>query len=215
MLLANIVTDFTDWLEDVSGNWWFLIVIVVIAYLDSIIPAAPSETTVILGGIAAGFGTQELWQVIACGASGAFLGDNTAYLIGSRFSGWYERRAARRPKAAERLRWAREQIRSRGGLLLITARFVPGGRTVLTVSSGITRQPHGWFARWVAVAAIIWATYGSVLGRLFGEAFKDSHTTAFLLAFGAALSITAIIEVVRHQRAKRNARQAKSVPAEH
>jgi membrane protein DedA with SNARE-associated domain len=203
MLLANIFTDLTDWLEEVSGNWWFLVVIVVIAYLDSIVPAVPSETTVILGGIAAGFGTQQLWAVIACGAVGAFLGDNTAYLIGLRFSERYEARASRRPKTAARLAWAKDQIRSRGGLLLITARFIPGGRTVLTISSGITRQPHGWFARWVAVAAVIWASYAAILGRIFGEAFKDDHTLAFWLAFGTALSITVIIEVVRHVRAKR------------
>ena len=33
-------------------------------------------------------------------------------------------------------------------------------------------------------------------------AFKDNHTAAFLLAFGAALSITIVIEVVRHIRSK-------------
>ncbi len=42
-----------------------------------------------------------------------------------------------------------------------------------------------------------------MLGAIFGQAFEDNHTLAFLLAFGAALSITIIIEVVRHQRGKR------------
>ena len=34
----------------------------------------------------------------------------------------------------------RAQINDRGGLLLITARFIPGGRTAVTIASGITRQ---------------------------------------------------------------------------
>ena len=38
--------------------------------------------------------------VIAAGAIGAFLGDNTAYLIGLRPVGWFERRAERKPKFA-------------------------------------------------------------------------------------------------------------------
>jgi membrane protein DedA with SNARE-associated domain len=203
MVVASIFSDVTDWLEDISGEWWFLLVILAIAYLDSVIPIVPSETAVILGGVAAGAGEQQLLLVIAAGATGAFLGDNTAYLIGRRFSPWIRRRAARRPKTAKRLTWANDQIRKRGGLLLITARFIPGGRTALTITSGLTHQPRGWFAGWVALAAVIWATYAAGLGFIFGNRFKDNHTLAFLLAFSCALSITIIIEVVRHQRAKR------------
>jgi len=201
-VIANIITDLTDWLDEIAANWWFLLVILVIAFLDSVIPIVPSETAVIIGGVAAGQGDQSLPLVILAGASGAFLGDNTAYLIGRRFSPWIQRRAARREKTARRLDWAATQIRKRGGLLLITARFIPGGRSALTITSGLTRQPHGWFAAWIAVAAVIWASYAACLGAFFGNRFKDNHTAAFLLAFGAAVSITIVIEVVRHVRAR-------------
>ncbi|MFV0308233.1 MAG: DedA family protein [Desertimonas sp.] len=199
-MLANIITDATDWLGDISANWWFLLIIFVIAFLDSVIPVVPSETAVILGGVAAGQGDQHLLVVIAAGAFGAFAGDNTAYSIGRRFSPWIGRRAERSPKTARRLEWASDQIRQRGGLLLITARFIPGGRTALTISSGLTRQPRRWFAGWVGIAAVIWASYAAGLGAIFGNRFKDNHTMAFFLAFGTALSITVIIEVVRHRR---------------
>ena len=87
-------------------------------------------------------------------------------------------------------------------MLLITARFIPGGRSVLTISSGITHQPHPWFAAWVGVAAVIWATYAALLGFVGGKAFEDDHTKAFLLAFAAAFTLTVMIEVVRHLRAQ-------------
>jgi membrane-associated protein len=203
VLVAGIITDLSDWLEDISGNWWFLLVILAIAFFDSVIPIVPSETTVIIGGVAAGLGNQRLVLVIAAGAIGAFLGDNTAFLIGRRLSATIERWAARKPKRGARLVWANTQIRQRGGLLLITARFIPGGRSVLTVSSGITRQPHPWFAAWVAIAAVIWATYAALLGYVGGKAFEDDHTKAFLLAFAAAFTLTVTIEVVRHLRANR------------
>jgi len=203
MLLANIITDLTDWLEEISAEWWFLVLIVVIAYLDSIIPIVPSETAVIIGGVAAGSGDQNLLFVIAAGALGAFLGDNTAYLIGSRFAGFFERRAKTHEKTAKRLTWAHDQIEKRGGLLLITARFIPGGRTALTLSSGITEQRWRWFASWVALAAILWATYAAGLGYIFGQQFQDNHTLAFVLAFAAALSVTVSVEIVRHIRDKR------------
>ena len=200
VVFANIITDASDWLAEFSSNWYFLAIIFVVAYLDSVVPIVPSETMVIIGGVAAGRGDQELLAVIAAGAIGAFLGDNTAYLIGNRMSGFIERRAADRPKTRQRLDWAHDQIRIRGGLLLITARFIPGGRTALTVTSGITNQPRRWFMGWVAVAGVIWATYASLLGYLGGQAFQDNHTLAFLVAFGAALGITVLIEVIRHFR---------------
>ena len=158
---------------------------------------------VIIGGVAAGQGEQSLLLVIVAGASGAFLGDNTAYYIGSKLSGFIARQAARREKWQGRLDWAAQQIRLRGGVLLITARFIPGGRTALTIASGVTHQSLRWFARWIAVAVILWATYAGLLGFIFGNRFKDDHTTAFLLAFGSALTITIVIEIVRHIRQRR------------
>jgi membrane-associated protein len=209
-MLAGIfswVTDLTDALGDWASNWWFLGAVFAIAFFDSIIPIVPSETTVIIAGVAVSTGEApySLWMVIVCGAVGAFLGDNTAYGIGRGFATRFERRAERKPKFAARLVWASEQIRERGGLLLITARFIPGGRTVLTLSSGITRQPRLWFISWVAVACTIWASYAAGLAYVVGQPFKDNHTAAFLVAFGTALSINVVIEVVRHLRAKRRA----------
>lgn len=210
MLLANAIGDFlsalTEWLDEVSGEWWFLLVILAIALFDSVVPIVPSETTVILGGVAAGAGEQNLLLVIAAGAAGAFIGDNLAYAIGRRFAPRIRRRAEHRPNTRRRLEWATTQIRRRGGLLLITARFVPGGRTALTVTSGLTHQPWRWFAGWIAIAATIWASYAAVLGAVFGRTFRDNHTLAFILAFAAALTITVVIEIIRHVR---------STPAEH
>jgi membrane protein DedA with SNARE-associated domain len=199
MMFASVIGDFTEWLDDVASNWWFLFVIFGVALLDSVIPVVPSETTVILGGIAAGI-SPDLLLVILAGACGAFIGDNLAYEIGYRFSDRVTHYASTRPKFAKRLVWAQTQIRLRGGPLLITARFIPGGRSALTITSGVTRQPRRWFAGWIAVAAVIWATYAALLGALGKETFKDNHTAAFLLAFGTAVSVTILIEIVRHFR---------------
>jgi membrane-associated protein len=199
----NFLSGLTDWLEDIASQWWFLLVIYGIALLDSVIPIVPSETTVIIGGVAAGAGDQNLALVIIAGASGAFCGDNLAYAIGRWWAPWFKRRAEERDKTRRRLQWARTQIRERGGPLLITARFVPGGRTALTITSGVTSQPHSWFASWIAIAAVIWASYAALLGAIFGRTFQDNHTLAFLLAFGVALSVTVIIEVIRHLRSSK------------
>jgi len=203
-IVANIITDVTEWLDEFSSNWWFLLIIFAVALFDSVIPVVPSETTVIAGGVAAGTGNQTLAFVILAGAVGAFLGDNLAYTIGNRFEPRVRAWAARKPNREARIEAAGLQIKKRGGLLLITARFIPGGRTILTVSSGITQQPRLWFAAWVAVAVTIWSTYAAGLGYLFGQAFENNHATAFWLAFGTALAITLLIELIRWSRERRS-----------
>lgn len=207
MLLAAFYSDWFDqldgWLKDFANSPWLPLVILSVALLDSIVPIVPGETMVIIGGVAAGSGDQNLAVIILAGAVGAFVGDNLAYLLGRRASGFLRRTLFRGEKGERRINWAEEQLRLRGGLLLITARFIPGGRTVVTVSSGITHRPRPWFMGWAGLAAIIWASYAALLGFFGGKAFEDDHTKAFIVAFTGAISVTVIIEVVRWARAKK------------
>jgi len=201
-MYAGIISRLFDNLDVWSSNYWYLGVIFGLAYLDSVLPIVPSELCVIIGGVAVSTGgaRYSLWLVIACGAAGAFLGDNSAYGLGRLFADRFERRAARKAGFRKRLQWADDQLESRGGPLLITARFIPGGRTALTLASGITRQPHRWFAGWASIAAVIWAGYAAGLAYVIGKPFADNHTAALLVAFGAALVVNVAIEVVRKVR---------------
>lgn len=195
--MLEFVTQAFDWLKDFSSSPWFYLIIFVIAILDSVLPIVPSETLVIIGGVSAGLGNLWIPLVIIVAAAGAFIGDNMSYLIGREASGWVVRRQNRTEKGARRMAAIVEQVRERGGLLLITARFIPGGRTVLTLTCGVTKQPRRWFVGWAAVAAVIWGHYAALLGFIGGKSFEDNHTLAFMIAFAAAFSVTALIEVVR------------------
>ena len=204
--MLAILASFFEWLKESSSSPWFYVVIFVIATLDSVLPIVPSETLVIIGGVTAGSGDLSISLVLLCGASGAFVGDNLSYLLGREASDWVVKRRTRTEKSAKQLANIVEQIRERGGLLLITARFIPGGRTLLTLSCGVTRQPRKWFVGWAVIAAIIWSTYASLLGFIGVKSFADNHTKAFLIAFASAFSVTIVIELVRAglKKQKRN-----------
>jgi len=195
--MLEVVTQAFGWLKDFSSSPWFYLIIFVIAILDSVIPIVPSETLVIIGGVSAGLGNLWIPLVIVVAASGAFIGDNASYLLGREASDWVMRRQTRTEKGARRMAAIVEQVHERGGLLLITARFIPGGRTALTLSCGVTRQPRKWFVGWAAVAAIIWGNYAALLGFIGGKSFEDDHTLAFIIAFVSAFSITLLIELIR------------------
>ena len=72
--------DLTGWIDDISANWWFPLIVFTIAMLDSVIPIVPSETTVIAGGVAAGAGKQRR-EVIAHEIAVFAHGDNVNALI--------------------------------------------------------------------------------------------------------------------------------------
>ena len=195
--MLAIINEAFVWLKDFSSSPWFYLIIFVIAALDSVLPIVPSETLVIIGGVSAGLGNLWIPLVIVVAASGAFIGDNMSYLIGREASDWVIRRQTRTDKGAARMAKIVEQVHERGGLLLITARFIPGGRTALTLSCGVTKQPRRWFISWAAVAAVIWGNYAALLGFIGGKSFEDNHTLAFIIAFVSAFSITLVIELVR------------------
>ena len=195
--MLEFVAQAFDWLKDFSSSPWFYVIIFVVAVVDSVLPIVPSETLVIIGGVSAGLGNLWIPLVIVVAAAGAFIGDNMSYLIGREASDWVMRRQTRTEKGKRRMASIVEQVHERGGLLLITARFIPGGRTALTLSCGVTKQPRRWFVGWAAVAAVIWGNYAALLGFIGGKSFEDNHTLAFVIAFVSAFSITLVIELVR------------------
>lgn len=206
--MLEILDSAFDWLKDYSSSPWFYLIIVIVAFFDSFFPVVPSETMVIIGGVAAGLGELE-WPLVALlAAVGAFCGDNFAYYIGVFFSERLQRRYNKSNKGRQRLRWAQHQIEQRGGNLLITARFIPGGRTIVTLSCGITGQSRRWFMKWSAIAATIWGLYATLLGFIGGRSFQDNHTKAFLTAFSIAIVATVLVEIVRHLRARGSDRES-------
>jgi membrane protein DedA with SNARE-associated domain len=180
----------------ISDAWWTYPFLFLFALLDSIIPLVPSETAVIAAGVVAGTGGLNIAVVIAVAATGAVCGDNIAYEIGKRARPWIERRFSS-AKAARRLEWARELLARRGVGLIIVARFIPGGRTAVTLTAGMTAMNRFKFVAATIVAGVLWATYAALLGYFGGRTFEDNHTLAFVVAFAAALSITALTELVR------------------
>ncbi len=200
--MLTILNSVFDWLKQYSGSEWFYVVIFVVALLDSILPIVPSETMVIIGGVSAGLHNLSWPLVIIVGAAGAFIGDNVSYFIGRHFSERLIKRYESNEKGRKRLEWAHNQIQTRGGQLLITARFIPGGRTLVTLSCGITNVDRKWFMKWTGIAAPVWASYATLLGFIGGHSFQENHTKAFLVAFGIAIGATVAIEIARHLRTR-------------
>ena len=188
--------------EYVSGSPWTYAFLFVIAALDVIIPLVPSETSVILAGVLASTGDLNLVLVILFAAAGAIVGDNTAYWIGRKVGHrivdrWFK---GERRKQVD---WAHKQVQERGGYLIIIGRFIPGGRTAVTLSCGMLEMPWRRFITWDVAAGLLWATYAAMLGYVGGRTFEENPLKGFLLAFVVALGIAGVIEAYRWFKRRR------------
>jgi len=174
--------------------------------LDAVFPVLPSETAIIaLGVVTAGSADPRIALLIVVAAAGAFLGDNLSYLIGRRFGPTAERRFFSTPKGRAARQWAERSLKRYGTQLIIVCRFIPGGRTAVTLTCGLTGYPRKRFVAGTGAAAVIWALYAFFIGRLGGKAFEDAPWAGFLLAAGAALAISAVVEAARRIRGRRGA----------
>jgi membrane-associated protein len=166
--------------------------------LDAVLPLLPSETVIIAFGVAtAGSNDPRIYLIVLCAALGAFAGDNLSYLIGWRFGPWATRRFFSGEKGAARRDWAERSLRRFGIGLIIVCRFIPGGRTAVTLCCGLIRYSWRRFAVATAVAAVVWASYAFLAGRIGGKAFEDNPLVGFAVAFGGVLVVSGLVEATR------------------
>lgn len=191
--------------EAALASPWLLAVIGVLAVVDALLPVVPSEALIIAAGVASATGGQNLWAVIVAAGAGAFVGEVAGYLIGRGIGPGMRTRL--RPGGARATAYGRVEglLARRGGTILLTARFVPAGRTAATLAAGATAYPPARFLLFTALGAPLSAAYQALLGRVGGAAFAHDTVTALLVSFGLAAAVTLLIEGARRLTAARTA----------
>ena len=197
---------FESIVDAVSGSNWSYLIVFVIAMLDAFFPVVPSEATAITAGVVAGTG----------GLSGRARdprrrarGDRGRQHLLLRRP--FPRRAAESAllpgwKGKKRVLWARKMLEERGGYIIVVARFIPGGRTVVTFTAGfMDGMPWRRFIRYDVIAGVIWGTYAVMLGYIGGKSFEEQPWKGLVLAFVFALAVTGLVEVIRYIRHRRAA----------
>ena len=108
-----------------------------------------------------------------------------------------QRRFFATPKGMRAREWAERSLGRFGMQLIVVCRFIPGGRTAVTLTCGLVGYPRRRFIAATAVAAVIWALYAFLLGRIGGRAFEDKPWVGLVIAFGASIAISGVIEGIR------------------
>ena len=199
--MSDAILHFAD---ELMSSWWIYLALWGFAALDGFFPAIPSETLVVTAGVfAASTGEPNLYAVIVVAALGAFIGDHLSYALGRGAGGRLLDRVKPGTKRHTAVQWARRSLEERGGLVLVVARYVPGGRTAVTLTMGSVRFPLRSFTPFAALAAVSWGAYCTLVGFIGGKAFEDNPLNGVVLGIGLALLVTLVVELVRHRLRKR------------
>lgn len=185
---------------------WLYALVLSLALLDGVIPIVPGETVVITAAAYAvsGSGPDALLVLLAAWA-GALGGDVIAHHVGrgaGPLTAWFRRRRWGGAVFA----WAQRELMARGGMLLISARFIPGGRTATTIASGAIGYPRARFVGFAALAGLLWALYSVGIGMLGGLAFREQPLLGVALGIALALALSGAMEGLRAMRMRREGR---------
>lgn len=196
--------DLIGLIEPLLTDPVFYPVVFGLAAADVLFPVIPSEGAVIAAGVfAAATGGPNLLLVMGLAAAGAFVGDHLAYGIGRSVLGpRLIRRSARLRKAVDAIS---RQLDRRGGTLIVTSRFIPGGRTAVTAACGTSKYPLRRFSKAAAVAAVLWALYCGLIGFIGGTAFTANPLLGLVAGMGLAFGVSGVAELIRHFRKRRPA----------
>jgi membrane protein DedA with SNARE-associated domain len=121
-----------------------------------------------------------LLTMAAVGLSGILAGDSVIFLAGRRYGARVAEFAPlRRIITPEKLEQVERQIRRRGNVVVLFARFLPGLRAPTFFTVGHAKMPYWKFMAWDGSAALISAPVWVCLGFWFGD---DLHAAARVAA---------------------------------
>ncbi|MBB4686638.1 membrane protein DedA with SNARE-associated domain [Amycolatopsis jiangsuensis] len=199
----ELLEQVTGLLRGALGSPWLWALVFAVAGLDALLPFMPSETTVVTVAVLLGPDPGRLALLTVAAATGAWAGDCLGYAVGRAAGPRALARLQRGPSGRQRYEWASTQVRRQAPLLIIAARYLPGGRVASALANGSLGYPLRRFVPLDALGATLWAVYSALIGLAGGAAFADRPVHGLLLSFALALALVTLIEFGRRLRARR------------
>ena len=161
------------------GGWldWGYLGVFLLMVLENVIPPVPSEVIMGVGGIAAAQGKMNFALLVAVGTLGCAIGNLFWWEIGRRYG--YERL---KPMVDRWGRWLTmewedvERLRRFfdrwGGVTVFIFRFMPLGRTVISIPAGLMHMPFWRFVAYTTAGSLVWNTILVGVGFWLGTTFE-------------------------------------------
>lgn len=192
--LLSLTGQLEEWILGIADAWWLPLMVYLFAAFDGFFPTIPSESTIVtLSSLWSSSGTPSIILVGLAAWIGAWTGDNLGYLIGNKI-GWERFRFLREGKGRAAVDAAESGLKKRALVFLMTARYIPFGRTGVNLVAGAVRYPHRHFWPRSLLSTFVWAVYSCAIGAVAGAWFEDNHLLAITVALIAAVVMALLLE---------------------
>ncbi|WP_323961914.1 DedA family protein [Arthrobacter sp. JZ12] len=189
-----VTTGLSDLILGTAEQPWVYLLVFICCTVDGFFPPFPSESVVVgLAALVIAEGVPNPWLLILVAALGAFIGDNTAYIMG-RAVGTKRFRWMRRPRSQRAFEWAGYELEKRAASLILVARFVPFGRVAVNLTAGATGYSQRRFLVLTGISAVAWGSYSVGIGALAGAWFADNHLLGVTVAIAVAVVLGFIVD---------------------
>jgi membrane protein DedA with SNARE-associated domain len=177
-------------------------------FLVGLVPLAPTEPVLVGMGVFAASGKLPLvWVVLVCGVA-CSLSDHLLYAVGRIAGVRVLDRLSGKPSVTAANDWLSSRVTKWGAPILVVARWLPAGGTIGSVLTGTLRWRLARFSPASVVGAMLWSTYGALIGY-FGGAITGQPVTGLLLSLGVAAVLGIVCSIVvqrsHHRTAKAKA----------
>jgi len=190
---------------------WLLPVLVVLIAIDGPFPVLPSET-LLMSAAAVAFGTHNVLGVVGLFVAaliGSVAGDFLVFGLG-RSSHRVLARATTYEGGLSS--WVRRHLLLRPGIVLVGARFVPGGRLVSTAAAGRYGLDLPRFLVGSVGSSAAWSVYMLLIGLLLGPITGGSPLLSLLAGAVMAVVTAGLFALVQRLRVRRALAAAQQPP---
>jgi len=161
------------WLN--AGGYW---TIAALMALENIIPPIPSELIMGIGGIRVAQGRMEIVPLMIAGTLGSTAGNYAWFLVGRHFGverleGFVRRHGRWLTVEWADVQWMNRKFLKHGAWIVFVIRFMPVGRTIVSLPAGLFGMGHVRFLLWTAAGVAIWNGLLVWAGYALGANFRE------------------------------------------
>ncbi|WP_231494833.1 VTT domain-containing protein [Cellulomonas sp. KRMCY2] len=205
-----LVTLGPDWLKAdyliESFGAYALIGVCVIVFIETglLFPLLPGDSLLFTAGALVAQDKLDfpLWLLCTLLFAAAFLGDQTAYLIGHTAGPRIFNRPDSRIFKQSHIAQTNAYFERYGGRTIIIARFIPFVRTYSAVAAGVGKMRYRHFVAYDVVGALLWGVGVTLLGYALGNVTFIKNNIEILLMGVVLVSVApVVIELWRKRRA--------------
>ena len=200
---VKLITFFTAF-----SSWQAYGAILGVLFICGLGVPIPEDITLLAAGILAAIDTISLTGALIAGFIGVMIGDSLLFFTGR----YYGERAFKLPIlrsifTPERIYMARRRVRENSRFICFTARFLPGLRAPIFLTSGVMGVPPKIFFALDGFAALIsvpvWVVLGWYFGKNMDKALDIAKEIQVYLIIGVVVLIIGYIFFKKHQRKRR------------